>query len=388
MATKIGIGISTKLDSFIAGKEAARSALYQIARQAPNIIIVFISPIFDQEEAIKGIRSIIGEGPLVGCSSAGSITNRGSFRNSVTVCAINSDSIRFSYGIGNNVSRNPRSAGREAARQSSKLENIAREVYIMFSDGLSGNGTDILRGAQEILGTGFSIIGGSATDDLRFQKTYQYFNNTCTDSVVGLLISGNIDISTGKAHGWQPIGRPHKITRARSNLIKEIDRRRAVELYEEYLGKTSDELEIEGIAKLGSNYPLGMQVKGKEEYLIRAPLKIKDSGSLMLSAEIPENEDINLMIGDRNLALEATKAACRDALTSIRKSRIKFAIVFSDIARLQLLRKDPQSEAEIIKDMLGPDVPFFGCYTCGEYAPVDGQSYFHDQAISITVISE
>jgi len=388
MATKVGIGISTKLDSFIAGKEAARSALYQIGRQAPDIIIVFISPIFDQGETLKGIRSIISEGPLVGCSAAGSITNRGSFRNAVTVCAINSDSIRFSYGIGNNVSRNPRSAGREAARQSSKLKDIAREVYIMFSDGLSGNGTDILRGAQEVLGTGFSIIGGSATDDLRFQKTYQYLNNIYTDSLVGLLISGNIDISTGKAHGWQPIGRPHKITRAKSNIIKEIDRRRAVELYEEYLGKTSDELKIEGIAKLGSNYPLGMRVKGKERYLIRAPLQIKDSGSLMLSAEIPEREDINLMIGDRNLALEATKAACRDALTSIRKSRIKFAIVFSDIARLQLLRKDPQSEAEIIKDMLGPDVPFFGCYTCGEYAPVDGQSYFHDQAISITVISE
>ncbi|MFC1623724.1 FIST signal transduction protein [Candidatus Omnitrophota bacterium] len=389
MSTLIGVGTSIKLDSLKAGQEAARLAYYKLNKQAPDIIIAFISTIFNQIEAIRGIRSIIKETPLVGCSSAGSISAFGALRNSIAVCAIKSSDISFSYGVGNNISKNPRLAGMNAVRASStKLKNVKRGLYLMFSDGLSGKGTDALRGAQEILGTSFPIIGGAATDDFHFQKTYQYLNNIYTDSIVGILMSGKINVGIGGAHGWQPIGRPHKITRAESSMLKEIDRRKAVELYEEYLSKSFDELKMEGIAKLGSHYPLGVRMEGKKQYLIRAPIKMEDNGNLMLTTEIPEREYINLMIGDKNLALEATKRACTKALGSLVKSKIKFAIVFSDIARLKLLKKDSQSEVEIIKDILGKGVPFFGCYTCGEYAPLNGQSYFHNQAISVAVFSE
>ena len=394
MATQIGIGISTKLDSFLAGKEAAKSAFSQLGRKSPHILNVFISPIFEQFEVIKGIRSVIANAPLVGCSAAGSITSFGCFRSSVTVCAIVSDSINFSYGLGGKLSKNTRLAGREAARQSNDQSNALRQSYIMFYDCLHGNGTDVLRGAQEILGTSFPIIGGSASDELKFQKTYQYLNNSIyTDSVVGFLISGTVKTGIGKAHGWRPIGKPHKITKANSNIIKTIDKRPAVELYEEYLGKDIDELKIEGMGKLGSNYPLGIRVKEKEEYIIRMPLKIEKDGGLILSAEIPEHEDINLMIGDKNSVLAAVREACLEALETIPKSKIKFAIVFSDVARLHLLRKDSQKESEIIKEILGENVPFFGCYTYSEYGPFyiegyKGQSYLHNQAISIAVFSE
>lgn len=389
MATITGIGVSTKLDSFIAGKEAANNAFYQINRKEPDILIVFISTIFDQGEVIKGIRSIIEETALLGCSTAGSITPFGALRNSVTLCAIISDSISFSYGAGYNISKNSRLAGSEAAKRSSRLKNLTRQAYIMFSDGLSGNGTDVLRGTQEVLGTGFPIIGGATIDDLRFQETYQYLNdNIYTDSVVGLLIYGNIRIGIGKAHGWQPIGKSHKITKASSNIVKEIDGRKAVELYEEYLNKPFDELKMEGIAKLGFNYPLGIQIAEEKEYLLRTPLRINDDASLVLNAEISERQDVNLMIGDKNLAMDAAKKACIEALGSVKKSRIKFAMVFSNVSRFQLLRKYSQNEVEIIKGILGKDVPFFGCYTSGEYAPIQGQSYFNNQSISVAVFSE
>jgi len=396
MNIKIGIGVSLKLDSFAAGKEAARSALYNLGKYDADIFIAFISPIFNQKEAIKGIYSIGSKTPLIGCSTLCSITDIGSFRNAVTVCAISSKDIRFSLGIGNNISRNSRLAGSEAAKQSIKLKNTTRQIYIMFPDCLSGNMADVLRGTQETLGTSFPIIGGPATDNVEFQKTYQYLNNNIfTDSVVGLLISGNMNVGMGSAHSWQPIGRPHQITKARSNIIKEIDRKKAIDLYREYLGKTLDEIKAEGIAKLGVCYPLGMQMGAKKGYIIRAPFKMEDNGSLMLGAELPEHTDINLMMGDRNLTSEATKMACREALKTTKKPKIKFAIVFSDIGRFQLLRKDLQNEVKIIKDLLGEDVRFFGCYTCGAYAPIGlqaqeyiGQSHFQNQIISVTVISE
>lgn len=397
MTTISSCGVSTKLDSFAAGREAAQSAYYQLSRREPKAIITFISTIFDQKETIKGIRSVIRNAPLAGCSSAGSITANGPLRGSISVFLIHSDSIGISFGIGNNISKNARLAAHKAASKAldGSIKNKTTKAYMMFSDSLSGNGTNILRGTQEVLGTSFPIIGGLAADELSFQKTYQYLNNDIyTDSVVGILISGNLDIGIGKAHGWQPIGKPHKITRARSNIVREIDRKIAIELYEDYFGKSFQELKDLGIGKLGVSYPLGIKIKGEKDYLIRTPLKAEDNGSLLLSAEIPEGEDVNIMIGDKNLALAATKSACLEAAKGIQKQNIKFIAVFNDIARYNLLRRDSRKETELIKEVFGRDIPIMGFYTYGEYASsnIYGQqkewSNFQNQAFSIAVFSE
>lgn len=393
MATKIGIGVSTKLDSASAGKESAREAQLRL-KEHPDILFVFISPIFEQEEVIKGIRSVIKDSLLVGCSSVGSITSNGYFSGAVTVCAVNSSTINFSAGVGLNIGQNARTAGNKSVKESINPKDPGRQLYIMFTNCLSGNMADVLRGAQEILGTSFPIIGGCSNDNFEFSKTYQYFNNNIlTDSAVGVLVGGTVGVGIGIAHGWRPVGKTHKITRSSFNIVKEIDRSPAIELYNEYLGKARGELIKEGIGKLGCNYPLGVHIKGKNKYLTRSPIRIEDNEALILGAEMPERGDVNLMIGDKNLALDAVKEACGEALKNIRTKDIAFAIVFSDMARLQLLRQDSYREAEIIKEVLGRDVPFFGCYTCGEYAPIDlydgysGQSYFHNQAIIIALFS-
>lgn len=386
MATMLGVGISAKLDSFAAGKEAAQIAYYRIGKRNANIAIAFISTIFDQELAINGIRSVIRGVPLIGCSSAGSIANSGISRGSISVSLIRSEIINFSLGIAKGVSRNPRSAGHEVAKQalSKSIRSKTTKSLMIFSDSLSGNSADILRGAQEMMGTSFPIIGGGAADELCFQKTYQYINNSIyTNSVAGLLFSGDINIGVGNAHGWQPVGKPHRITRSSSNILKEIDRRPAIEIYEEYLGKSFEELKELGIGKLGVNYPFGIRLKEKNEYLVRSPLKAEDNGSLVLNAELPEGEDINLMIGDKNMALEATRKACMEAMGNIQNRNIRFIACFSNIGRYQLLRENSVKETEIIKEIFGENIPILGFYSYGEYA-----SDFQNQAISIAVFSE
>ncbi|MDP2910889.1 MAG: FIST N-terminal domain-containing protein [Candidatus Omnitrophota bacterium] len=387
MATVIGTGISTKLDSFMAGKEAALSSYYQIGRSDPSIIITFISAIFDQEAVIKGIYSVIRDTPLVGCSSAGSISIHGSHKDSVAVFIISSNSIEFSCGIGYDISKNSRLAGSKAAKQAYSHAHNIKQAYIMLSDSLAGNNTDTLRGSQEILGTRFPIIGGGAA--------YQYINNEIfTDSTAGVLVSGDIRLGIGKSIGWQPIGKPHKVTKAKLNIIKEIDKKIAVELYEEYFEKSFEEIKNEGIAKLGINYPIGIRLANKDrDYLTRVPLGIEENGSLILNGDIREGEDISLMIGDKDLILESARKASMEALNDIKNAKIKFALVFSDIARLLLLRKDADKEIDIVKEVIGRNIPILGCYTSGEYAPFDtaelkGQCHFNNHSISVVLFSE
>ena len=398
MATVIGTGISAKLDSFMAGKEAALSAYHQIGKSNPIIVITFISTIFDQEAAIKGIHSIIRDVPLIGCSSIGSISNYGSNKDSVAVFMICSDSIRFSCGTGDKVSENSRLAGSKAAMKmlDSTRKSGPKQAYMMFSESMSGNSADILRGSQEMLGTSLSIIGGGACSKSCLQQTYQYMDTEIkTDSVTGVLISGDLRLGIGNSNGWQPIGKPHKITMAKSNTIKEIDRKMAVGIYEEYFEKSFDELKNEGICKLGINYPIGIrQADINKEYLTRVPLTIEGNGFLVLNGDIQEGEDVNLMIGDKDLVLESAKKAATEAMNGIKGAKISFAVMFSDIARLLLLRNDAYKEIEIVKEIIGRDIPILGCYTFGEYAPFNtaestiGQSRFTNNSISITLFSE
>ncbi len=395
MATLIGTGISVKLNSFAAGKEAALSAYYQIGKNNPTIAIAFISTIFDQDMVLQGIHSIIKHAKLIGCSSIGSISTYGPKRDSVAVFIISSDSIEFTCGIGLGVSKNSRLAGHNASKQSSDSAHKPKQAYMLFSDSFSGNSADILRGAQEALGTSFPIIGGGSCNTDCTKKTYQYIGSEIkTDSVTGVLFSGDIKLGMGQSSGWQPIGKPHKITKARSNIIKEIDKKIAVELYQEYFEKPFEEFQKERICKLGVHYPIGLRWPGdSKKYITRVPLKTEDTGSLVMNGNIQEGQDISLMIGDKDAVLESAREAALEAIGNIKGYKIKFAVIFSDIARLLLLRKDAHKEIEIIKKVIGKNTPILGCYTFGEYASFNtgeskGQSHFNNQSISITLFAE
>ena len=394
MATKIAIGYSQNLDSFSAGTEATRLATYQLGRLKTDLIIAFISPIYEQGLALKGIRSIAGDAPMLGSSSIASITSKGSFKDSVTICAISFDNISFSIAFQKGVRKDPRTVGSSVARKALSNATIQRQLYMMFSDSFSVNASNSLIGAHEILGTLFPVIGGSSAHNFQYNRTYQYFNyNLYEDVVIGLLLSGNFTAVTGSAHGWQPIGTPHDLTKAKLNIIKEIDKRPAIALYQDYLGKSIDELKNEGIARIGASFPLGMKLKGKEAYLLRSPIDITEDGGLVLNANVLECEEINLMIGDRDSALNATKKAAMEALDNLKNLTPSFGMVYSDISRFQLFRKDPQIELDAIKDIIGENVPLIGCYTCGVYMPIPAaeytqQFYFQNQVLSVTLFSE
>jgi hypothetical protein len=271
-----------------------------------------------------------------------------------------------------------------------------KQAYMIFSDSMAGNSADILRGSQEMLGTSLSIIGGGACSKSCLQQTYQYADTEIkTDSVAGVLISGNIRLGVGKSNGWQPIGKPHKVTMAKSNTIKEIDKKTAVQIYEEYFEKSFDELENEEMCKLGINYPIGIRQMGEnKEYLTRVPMAMEEDGSLVLNGDIQEGENISLMIGDKDLVLESAKKAALEAVNSIKGAKINFAVIFSDIGRLLLLRNNAYKEIEIVKEAIGRNIPILGCYTFGEYVPFNAtestgrSSRFTNHSISIILFSE
>ena len=391
---KTGVGRSNNPDAAKAGAEAAKEALTEAGGKA-NLIIVFSTVAYDQKKMLDGVRTISKEIPLVGCSDSGEITTEGPVSKHVAVMALNTPDIEWTIGVGKGTDKDSHKAGAMAAREVKKKAKGEISLFTMLLDGLAENGAAAVRGVQEVFGKNFPIMGGSAGDDFLFQKTYQYFNKqVLTNAVVGIGLSGKFSFGVGVRHGWEPIGLPMKVTKAKGAKLIEVNNRPALSIYEDYFGKKAEELIKEPIARMAYTYPLGMSVEGSPELLIRDVVIANEKGEITCAAEIPEGSEIRLMLGDYEKAIQAAKEAAENALAQLKGNKPKAIFVFNCVARYKLLGARIGEEIAVIQDVLGKEVPLIGFYTYGEQAPLAGIlgpecfSVFHNETMALMVLGE
>src|SRR3989338_2932894 len=364
MSIKASVGISEGEDSYSVGANAAQDALDQLGEKDPNILLVFSSVKYDQEKMLAGVHSVVKGVLVVGCSTAGEITTQGpAKRHSVAVMALKSPNVKFFAGVGENIATNAREAGRRSADEVKKVaKGETLKAFMMFPDVLAGNGADIVRGVLDSLGAHFPVVGGASGDDFQFKKTYQYLNHKVySGTVIGLGITGNFKIGIGVKHGWIPVGVPQKVTRSSGAVLHELNGQPAIKIYEDYFGeKEAATLKTETLAKLAITYPLGMQVAGSDELLIRDPITVDKNGSITCAAEIPQGAEIRLMIGSREEAVKVAKVAAEKAVEQLDGLSPKAVIIFNCIARNKLFGEHSGEEIDAIQEIVGVKTPLIG----------------------------
>lgn len=399
--SSIGVGINP--DSYAAGVNACQEALNELHKKAedqskPNLCIVFASSKYDQEKMLQGVRSVVPDTLLVGCSTAGEIVTSGPIRqHSVSVMLIRADNIRFYAAVGEDIAKSPRMAGKQAAEEVKKQSGGELNAFMMLPDVLAGNGADIVRGVLESLGEHFPVVGGAAGDDFEFKKTYQYLNDKVYSGVViGIGLVGDFKIGIGVKHGWTPIGIPRKVTKSAGSVLHELDGKPAIAIYDDYFGDAAAELRSETLAKLAITYPLGIKTEGSEEMLIRDPITVDKEGSITCAAEIPQGSEVQLMIGSREEAVKVAKEAAQKAMDQLQGGEPRAVIIFNCIARNKLFGERSGDEIDAIQEAIGESVPLIGFYTYGEQAPIGGEVMnikkcnpaFHNETVVICVLGE
>jgi hypothetical protein len=381
--SKIGraaIGWSVNPNAFAAGQAAAHIALQRLLSHRPTCAIVFASAWFEQAPLLAGVRSVFNSTPVVGGSTAGEITPEGPKSHSCIVLAVAYDDLAVGVGTGTEVEKSPRLAGYRAAQEVMRqFTGKTRSGLLLFGDGLLTGYTDVLRGVQEIFGTSSLVTGGLMGDDLRFTATYQYAQDqVLSRAVVGLLLGGSCTIGVGIEHGFAPISKPRRVTKAKANILYELDGQPASSVYEEYFGPSVRETAQQGGLNRGLiAYPLGIQMDSTGQFLLRNVMAFGNQGSLACSGEVTEESWVQLMIGSKDLVLEAATLAAKEAIQPLQS--VWFALVFDSVARKQLLGRDATMEIACIRQVIGPSVPLVGCYTYGEQAPL-GKPYPYGQS--------
>lgn len=396
---QIGVGSSREKNPILAAKEALKSASANIPLGQADLAIVFASVELSSANLLKTLQAGLGEVPILGCSGAAVISNQGVLKTGLALMLLDfPDNLYFNVACVREVKeKGALSAGKDLGEQLAfGFRNVRRDLGLVFSSGLLEEGSDILLGLQERLGRSFPIIGASAADNLRFSKTFLYYNGeVLNEGIVGILLGGKINFGLGIKHGWKPLGKPHAVTRATGNIIFEIDGRPAAELYQEYLGRNLGQLRDE-LRHISVLYPLGIDVPQEEEYVLRNIIAIGDDGSLKLQGNISQESSVRLMIGTKDSCLNATSQAINEAKKALFNPKLEinqngagnFLFVFDSASRYMLLKREAARELETIKESFAPQTPIIGLYTYGEMAPLkaisyQGQSCFHNQTVTI-----
>ncbi len=392
------VAINDGDDAYTVGANTCQEAMSKLGSDSVDLVIVFASIKYDQEKMLAGVRSVSKNALLVGSSTAGEITTEGpASRPSVAVMVLKSPEIKFYAAVGENIALGAREAGKLAADKVKELAGEKLNAFLMIPDVLVGNGADIVRGVLDSLGEHFPVVGGASGDDFKFVKTYQYLNDKVySGAVVGLGLSGDFKIGIGVKHGWLPIGNPMKVTKSDGAILHELNGQPAINIYRDYFGEEeAKKLQEETLAKLAITYPLGMNVVGSDEMLIRDPITVDKNGSITCAAEIPEGSEVRLMIGSREEAVKVAKVAAEKAVEQLEGLPPKAVIIFNCIARNKLFGERSGEEISAIQEAVGAKTPLIGFYTYGEQAPLGGEvrninkcnSAFHNETVVICALA-
>ncbi len=382
----LAVGESSLEEARTAGAEACRMAL---ERDDAKLLVVFCSDDYDLTELLAGIRSAAPGVPLLGCSTAGEIATSGPRDASVVVTALGGPGVSVVTAAAEHASERLREAGAEVAGCFEHVDGHPHRVMLLLTDGLAGDQQEIVRGAYGVLGAGVPLVGGCAGDYLRMQRTYQLFDDeVLTDAVVGAAIASEAPIGIGVRHGWRTVGEPMLVTRSENNRVYLLDGEPALDVYLTRLAAPPEAADDPAaFTRFALTHPLGLNRRSGEEQVRFIGEADFEDRSLGCIAEVPQGGLAWFMEGDDRSVLQATDAACADALAPLGDQAPIGVLAFDCIARRGVLGDEGIQHEVGRVAQLAAGAPVAGFYTYGEIARTSGISGFHNQTLVVLALA-
>jgi hypothetical protein len=329
---------------------------------AASAVLYFASSRYDPIDLAGPICAAFPTAAVIGCSTAGEFTDQVNGTGGITaiafpygvltgaVAALGELSQDVAAGTQSALSRIERSIG-------GQLRDLdpAHHVGFVLIDGLHGDEehvNDTLGNAAPFL----EFVGGSAGDDLTFDRTWVAAGEEVSYHGVALLVAqAAVPYHIVKTCSFHPTGRVMKITRAdvEGRFVSELDGRPAAQVYAEAVGVPVGALD----ASVWMRYPVGLMIDGQP--WIRSPQAVIDGG-IRFYAQLRPGMQVELMeAGDLVADTRRTMERARQDLTG----NVRGAVLFNCI--LRRLEMDADGLGDPFIRALGP-MPVAGFHTYGE----------------------
>ncbi len=279
-------------------KLAADALCEQLVDVDPVALAYFASCHQDGAALGARLRAAYPGACVVGCTTAGELTDRAWLTDSVSALALGRGKVRraatalarFDGGVAQGIAR----AGAQlSAAMGVDLRELdpQRYVGVLLIEGLRMH-EEAANDALGNLGPMLSFVGGSAGDDGAFERTQVFCNGEASDDgAVLLLLEVAVPFVVSKTSSFEPASGEHVVTRADSaqRIVYELDGRPVREVYAAQVGVQP--------AALGEQvfmaHPWGLMIDGKP--WIRSPQRVLPDGGLKFYCEILEGMRVHVM---------------------------------------------------------------------------------------------
>lgn len=352
----------------------------------PLVLVFGNRYLLEKAEVIDEIRKEFPYEDLVFGSTSGEIVDCNVTEQAITVTAIEFEKSSFVVKRANvlDFDKNAQKLG-QALYQEMPKENL-KHLFVL-SEGSFVNGSSLINGLETSIENTISITGGMCGDDARFEKTLASYKENPKEGEVILIgfYGDSLEISFASFGGWEPFGPERVITKSENNILYEIDGQPALDLYKKYLGAKSSELPQASLL-----YPLNVTPDDKNEPVVRTILNINnDDQSMILAGDVPVNSRVQLMMASVDGVAQGAHKAAGFAMNN-RKKAPELSILVSCIGRKLVMSQRVEEELELVREVIGNQVPMTGFYSYGEMAPFNGSKTceLHNQTMTLTLISE
>jgi hypothetical protein len=278
--------------SCAADAQSAVAALEREIRQPDMALVLFFcSSAYDLPLLADEMNKRFAGVPVVGCTTAGEIGPAGYLGRSLSGMSFPSAACRSVAGGIEDLQSFEIARGRVFAQELlSRLEDLApgadarNSFGLLLIDGLSLREEPVTHALQDGLGS-IHMVGGSAGDDLKFERTWVFHDGAFhTDSAALVLVSMDFPFRVIKSQHFVSDGERMVVTEvdAARRVVKEINGLPAIEEYSRIVGVPAADLMPSHFAA----WPVVVMIDGTD--FVRSIQQANPDGSLTFYCAIDE----------------------------------------------------------------------------------------------------
>ena len=364
------------------------SAMKKASDIEPNFVLMFgAHEGFSSNGLANRVAKLYPKALVIGCSTAGEISNEGVFDDTLVVTACHFEKPEFKPISVEFASMDD--TAKAGAQLAAQLDGKGLRGIFLLGKGLNINGSALIEGLRSQVSEDVVITGGLAGDGGRFKETFTILNGQISSNrVVGFGIYGDsVQIAYGSMGGWESFGPVRKVTRSTKNVMYEIDGEPALEIYKKYLGDKAKDLPGSGLL-----YPFALLRDNLDTTgLIRTILAVDEKEkSLTFAGDIPQGGLVRLMHTSNTGLVSGARGAAKDVVSQMKSNggNDGLGVLISCVGRKLVMGADVDDELEAVRDEFRGTVS--GFYSYGEICPHAGktESKLHNQTMTITYFYE
>lgn len=346
----------------------------------PDLVLLFVSPhhLENADALLADVRDKINARNLIGCTAAGIIGGDREVEDApaISIWAAKLPDVRILPFI---IDQQDVTSleGNDAWRDHLIVSADAKPGFIILPDPFSIDVEHCLSEMDDAY-PGSKIVGGLASAGRAPGENRLFLNDqVLRQGLVGVSLSGPIQIDTVVSQGCRPIGEPFVITKAEQNVIQELRGKPALEIVRSVFASASptDQALMQTGLHVGRVVDERGEKFGQGDFLIRNLMGVVEQSAIAINALIRPGQTIQFQVRDSKSADEEMRDLLTEEIAAM-PTPPGGGLLFTCNGRGARMFGKPNHDIGLVNS-IAKDCQVAGFFAAGEIGPVGNRTFIH-----------